>query len=103
MSIAIQCIKALGKGERGRRPLTEQESFDLLRGWFDGQVADDQLAMALVLMRVNNETPEEIAGFVRAFHEGFEPIKADLDWAFVCRKARSREQNDRQSLAFGRG
>ncbi|MBD1556410.1 glycosyl transferase family protein [Vibrio sp. S9_S30] len=86
MSIAIQCIKALGKGERGRRSLTEQESFDLMRGWFDGHVADDQLAMALVLMRVNNETPEEIAGFVRAFHEGVEPIQADLDWPLYAGK-----------------
>ncbi len=86
MSIAIQCIKALGKGERGRRSLTEQESFDLLRGWFDGHVADDQLAMALVLLRVNNETPEEIAGFVRAFHEGFEPINAHLDWPLYAGK-----------------
>ncbi|BCL71837.1 glycosyl transferase [Vibrio nigripulchritudo] len=86
MSIAVQCIRALGKGERGKRSLTEDEAFELMTEWLAGNVGDDQLAMILVLMRVNNETAEEVGGFVRAFRARFSGINADLDWPLYAGK-----------------
>jgi anthranilate phosphoribosyltransferase len=56
-----------------------------MQAYMDGDVGDDQMAMLMMLIRVRDETPEEIAGFVEALtpkNDGF----ADLDWPLYAGK-----------------
>src|SRR5690606_9557981 len=74
-------VRILGKGKRGSRSLTETEAFEAMSMILDGQVLDLQLGAFLMLLRVKEESPEEIAGFVRACRERLAPptdLVADL-------------------------
>ncbi len=59
-------IQILGKGQRGARDLTQQEAEQAMTMILSGQVEPVQLGAFLMLMRVKEETAEEVAGFVRA-------------------------------------
>ena len=61
-----QYIRILGKGKRGSRGLTEEEAFDSMKMILNGEIEECQLGAYLMLLRVKEETPEEVAGFVRA-------------------------------------
>ena len=80
MSIIKECIRTVGRGERGRKPLTFEQAFQVMNEYLDGQVGDDQMAMLLMLIRVQNETQQEIAGFVKAFQSRVPDLGADVDW-----------------------
>jgi anthranilate phosphoribosyltransferase len=87
-----QYIRCLGKGKRGQRSLTQQESFTATRLILEGKVEDIQLGAFLMLMRVKEETPEEIAGFVEAV-KSFIDIpenmpKISVDWSSYAGKRR---------------
>jgi len=85
-------IRSLGKGKRGQRSLTEEESYTATRLILDGEVEDIQLGAFLMLMRVKEETPEEIAGFIKAIKEDISlpdnipPIS--VDWSSYAGKRR---------------
>ena len=64
-----QYIRTLGKGKRGQRSLTQEEACTAVKLILDGKVEDIQLGAFLMLMRVKEETPAEIAGFVQAIQE----------------------------------
>jgi len=85
-------IRILGKGKRGSRGLTEQEAFDSMKMVLNGQVEECQLGAFLMLLRVKEETPEEIAGFVRAVQTTFQlspnTTKVDLSWSSYAGKRR---------------
>jgi anthranilate phosphoribosyltransferase len=86
-------IRALGKGPQLSRHLTEAEATEAGRMIMAGQVEPIQLGAFLCLMRVMGETPEELAGLVRAAREGLaRPSSAsiaDLDWpAYAGKKNR---------------
>lgn len=57
-----------------------------------GQVEPEQLGAFLMLMRVKEETPEEVAGFVRAARQSLtvpsEFPKVELDWSSYAGKRR---------------
>jgi anthranilate phosphoribosyltransferase len=56
-----------------------------------GRVAPIQLGAFLMLMRVKEETPEELAGFTLAVRESFtfdNSIQVDLDWSSYAGKRR---------------
>lgn len=86
MSIILECIRTVGRGERGRKPLTEAQAFAVMDTYLtsqethNGEIGDDQMAMLLMLIRVQNETQQEIAGFVKAFQSRVPTIGADIDW-----------------------
>ncbi|MGB2080026.1 MAG: glycosyl transferase family protein [Vibrio sp.] len=85
MSLILECIRTVGRGERGRKPLSFEQAFEVMSTYLQQsddqeQIGDDQMAMLLMLIRVNNETPEEIAGFIKAFQSQMPKIKADIDW-----------------------
>ncbi|MFV0489786.1 MAG: glycosyl transferase, partial [Vibrio fluvialis] len=67
MSTILDCIRTVGRGERGRKPLSFEQAFQVMDDYLNGDVGDDQMAMLLMLIRVQNETNAEIAGFVKAF------------------------------------
>lgn len=80
MSIIKECIRTVGRGERGRKPLSLEQAFQVMDEYLSGKVDDDQMAMLLMLIRVQNETNDEIAGFVKAFQSRVPNLGADIDW-----------------------
>lgn len=87
-----QYVRILGKGKNGSRSLTQDEACDALRLILAGEVHPEQLGAFLMLMRVKEENPEEVAGFVRAVKESLTlPDSApavDLDWSSYAGKRR---------------
>lgn len=85
-------IRTLGKGKRGQRSLTQEEAYTAVRLILDDQVEDIQLGAFLMLMRVKEETPAEIAGFVQAIKESMTlPDKLppiSIDWSSYAGKRR---------------
>lgn len=85
-------IRALGKGRHGSRGLSEEEASDAMRRILADEVDPLQLGAFLMLMRVKEETPQEVAGAVRAVRETLEvPAGApavDVDWSSYAGKKR---------------
>ncbi len=84
-------IRILGKGKKGSRPLTQQEAYQAMRMIMRDQVEEIQLGAFLMLMRVKEETPEELAGFVAAVKESLPQspeVNVDLDWSSYAGKRR---------------
>ena len=84
-------IRILGKGKKGSRPLTQEEAYQAMRMILADEVEEIQLGAFLMLMRVKEETPEELAGFVLAVRETLPMIAAetaDLDWSAYAGKRR---------------
>lgn len=84
-------IKILGKGKKGARPLTQDEAYRAMKMILADEVLPIQLGAFLMLMRVKEETCEELAGFVQAVRENlrFQPtVKVDLDWSSYAGKRR---------------
>ncbi|MCW8336457.1 glycosyl transferase family protein [Vibrio sp. SCSIO 43135] len=80
MSSILECIRTVGRGERGRKPLTFEQAYRVMKEYLAGEMHDDQMAMLLMLIRVQNETKQEIAGFVTAFQSLVPNIGVDIDW-----------------------
>lgn len=76
-------IRALGRGKKGSRNLTFEESHFVMESILDGSITPAQLGAFLMLMRVKEETPEELSGMVNAIHE-FLPnhgdANIDINW-----------------------
>ena len=84
-------IRILGKGKKGSRPLTQEEAYHAMRMILAEEVEEIQLGAFLMLMRVKEETPEELAGFVLAVRETLPSMitkTADLDWSAYAGKRR---------------
>ncbi|ACA86157.1 glycosyl transferase family 3 [Shewanella woodyi ATCC 51908] len=77
-------VKALGRGTKGSRSLTLEESTFLITGFYDGYGTRSQLATSLMLMRVRGETTDEIAGVTLGIQSTISPewktIGASIDW-----------------------
>ncbi len=85
-------IQMLGKGRKGSRDLTQQEAQQALSMILSGQTEPVQLGAFLMLMRVKEETPAEVAGFVQAARASLRlppnlPA-VDLDWPTYAGKRR---------------
>lgn len=85
-------IKLTGRGEKGRRALTQCEAYDALSSYLNGDAELLQLAVLLMLQRVRCETPEEAAGYIQALRDKIQPqwrnVQADLDWPCFAGKKR---------------
>lgn len=83
-------VRILGKGRKGSRSLDATEACAAMSMILRGEVLDVQLGAFLMLLRVKEETGEEIAGFARAAREimGADRslLRADLDWASYAGK-----------------
>ncbi|MDP7591288.1 MAG: glycosyl transferase family protein [Litorilituus sp.] len=89
MSTILDCIRTVGRGERGRKPLTLEQAYQVMDEYLNGKIGDDQMAMLLMLIRVQNETKQEIAGFVKAFQSRVPNIGADVDWPCYAGKRKT--------------
>lgn len=86
-----EIVRILGKGKKGSRPLTQEEAHRAMSMILADAVLPVQLGAFLMLMRVKEETPEELAGFVQAARESFQIVNdglADLDWSSYAGKRR---------------
>ncbi len=85
-----QYVRILGKGRKGSRALTFDEARAAMTMILHGDVLDVQLGAFLMLLRVKEETGEEIAGFVQAardvMNQDRKTLRADLDWASYAGK-----------------
>ena len=82
-------VRILGKGKTGTRSLDYDEARTAFGMVLDGAVEPLQLGAFLMLLRVKEETPEELAGFVAACraYAGDPPAAAvDLDWSSYAGK-----------------
>ena len=86
-----EIVRILGKGKKGSRPLTQDEAYKAMKMILADEVLPIQLGAFLMLMRVKEETPEELAGFVQAGREFFQfsnSVHVDLDWSSYAGKRR---------------
>jgi len=85
-----EIIRILGKGKKGSRPLTQAEAYKAMQMILNNEVEDLQLGAFLMLMRVKEETSEELAGFVQAVRDSLPKTNssADLDWSSYAGKRR---------------
>ena len=84
-------VRILGKGKRGSRSFTRAEARHAMGMVLDGQVEPTQLGAMLMLLRVKEETGEELAGFADAVRERSQApkdLKVDLDWSSYAGKRR---------------
>lgn len=83
-------VRILGKGRKGSRALTQAEARDAMGMILRNDVLDVQLGAFLTLLRVKEETGEEIAGFVQAARDAMpaerNTLQADIDWASYAGK-----------------
>lgn len=77
-----QYIRIIGKGKTGARSLTFDEAYQAFSLILKKDVLDVQLGAFLMLLRVKEESVEELAGFVQATKDQlqFNPLQLDLDW-----------------------
>lgn len=84
-------VRILGKGKTGSRSLTREEAYQAMQMILAGQVEDIQLGAFLMLLRVKEESHEELTGFVQAARKSIaapENIAIDLDWSSYAGKKR---------------
>lgn len=82
-------VRILGKGKTSSRSLDFDEAKTAMGMILRGEVLDVQLGAFLMLLRVKEESPEELAGFVAAARETMEAprdIAVDLDWSSYAGK-----------------
>ena len=87
-----QYVRILGKGRNGSRGLTFEEARDAMRMILADEVEPVQLGAFLMLMRVKEETPQEVAAAVEAVKGQLEipsgAPEVDLDWSSYAGKKR---------------
>lgn len=84
-------IRILGRGKKGSRNLTQDEAFRAFQMILNNDVEPEQLGAFLMLVRVKEETPEELAGFVQAAKSVIsydQTATIDLDWSSYAGKRR---------------
>ena len=87
-----QYVRILGKGRKGSRGLTQEETREAFRMILNDEVTAEQLGAFLMLMRVKEETPEEVAGATLAVRDFIsipdDAPTVDLDWSSYAGKKR---------------
>ena len=83
-----QYVRILGKGKTGSRSLSFEEAYQAFRMILKGEVLDVQLGAFLMLLRVKEESVDELAGFVQATRDqlNFQQLEVDLDWSSYAGK-----------------
>lgn len=72
-------IRLIGRGQRAGRTLTINEAQQAMSMLINGQATPEQKGAFLMLLRVREETAEELAGFTLAFRAFNHPDLADLN------------------------
>ncbi len=83
-----QFVRIIGKGKNGARSLTYDEAYQAFSMILKDEVLDVQLGAFLMLLRVKEESVDELTGFVQATKDqlNFKPLDVDLDWSSYAGK-----------------
>ena len=85
-------VRILGRGKTLTRSLTAEEAEEAMGMILAGEARPEQIGAFLMLLRVKEETGEEIAGFIRAARAALiRPVDmpaVDLDWPSYAGKKR---------------
>ena len=85
-------IRMIGRGQRAGRTLTMQEAEQAMSMVINGQATAEQKGAFLMLLRVREETAEELAGFSQAFRtftpDNISKLAVDLDMGCYAGKRR---------------
>ena len=83
-----QYVRIIGKGKNGARSLTYDEAYHAFSMILKGDVLDVQLGAFLMLLRVKEESVDELTGFVQATKDQlrFKKLDIDLDWSSYAGK-----------------
>ena len=83
-----QYIRIIGKGKNGARSLTYDEAYQAISMILKNEVLDVQLGAFLMLLRVKEESVDELTGFVQATKDqlNFQSLDVDLDWSSYAGK-----------------
>lgn len=85
-----QYVRILGKGKTGTRNLQREEAREAFRMLLTGKAEPLQVGAFLMLLRVKEESGEELAGFVDACRDVINvvprPQAVDLDWSSYAGK-----------------
>jgi anthranilate phosphoribosyltransferase len=84
-------IRILGRGKKGARSLTLDEARQAMSMIMNDEVEPLQLGAFLMLLRVKEESPEELAGFTQAVRQTLELSSVpdvQLDWPSYAGKRR---------------
>ena len=76
-------VRIVGRGPKLSRSLDADEAYEAMAMVLADEVEPEQLGALLGVLRYRKETPEELAGFVRAAREtfvGIDGLSCDLDW-----------------------
>ena len=83
-------VAILGRGKTKQRHLTFEESLEAMHMILDEEVLPEQIGAFLMLLRLKEEAPEEIAGFAQAARDRLNlpdaTPKVDLDWSSYAGK-----------------
>jgi anthranilate phosphoribosyltransferase len=83
-----QYVRIIGKGKNGARSLSYDEAYQAFSMILKQEVLDVQLGAFLMLLRVKEESVDELTGFVQATKDqlNFQPLNVDLDWSSYAGK-----------------
>lgn len=83
-----QFVRIVGKGKNGARSLSYDEAYQAFSMILKNEVLDVQLGAFLMLLRVKEESVDELAGFVQATRDQlpFTSLDIDLDWSSYAGK-----------------
>ncbi|WP_396586624.1 glycosyl transferase family protein [Bermanella sp. R86510] len=86
-------VRILGKGRKGSRAFNYEEALTAMGMILNGEVEDVQLGAVMMLLRVKEESAEELAGFAQATKNHIagnipQTMAADLDWSTYAGKRR---------------
>lgn len=84
-------VRILGKGKTGSRSLSRPEARAAMTMILRGEVSEAQLGAFLMLLRVKEESADELTGFVEAARDVIaapNTIAVDLDWSSYAGKRR---------------
>ena len=72
-------IKLIGKGKKAGRYLTQAEALDAMQQVLNEDASPEQIGAFLMLLRMREESPEELAGFLQACRSHSLPFLRSLD------------------------
>ena len=83
-----QYVRILARGRNASRDLSRSEAKEAMSLLLKGDFLPEQLGAFFMLMRVKEETPEELAGFADACLPLWGGLKADIIWPSYAGKRR---------------
>lgn len=87
-----QYIQIIGRGKKASKPLTQQQAYQAFKLLLANEATPEQVGAFLMLLRVKEESVEELAGFTQACREfnntDLTCINADLDIGCYAGKRR---------------